>query len=128
MATVVEVNGPFFDSRGHAAVDAMCDTITYEVAREGQAIVLARLATSIKVRTPYYETKIKLSDAGLFAQDVTDDGVIYGPWLEGVGSRNFPRTRFRGYSAFRNATQYLNAGVAEVIANRVAIPFVARMG
>jgi hypothetical protein len=32
---------------------------------------------------------------------------VYGPWLEGVGSRNFPVTRFRGYHAFRVAAQEL---------------------
>lgn len=31
---------------------------------------------------------------------VTDSGVVYGPWLEGVASRN-ERSRFKGYSTFR---------------------------
>lgn len=124
----VTVSGPLFDGRDHAILDAMCDAISYEVAREGQAIVLLNCDTSFKTQTPYYGTKIRVSDAGLHAQDVDDSGAIYGPWLEGVGSRNFPVTRFKGYAMFRRATQYLNTGPAQTIAERVAIPYVARMG
>lgn len=36
---------------------------------------------------------------------ITDSGIVYGAWLEGVGSRNFPKTRFKGYSIFRRVTQ-----------------------
>jgi hypothetical protein len=38
---------------------------------------------------------------------VDDSNVIYGPWLEGVGSRN-EKTRFKGYFTFRKAAQKLN--------------------
>ena len=38
---------------------------------------------------------------------VHDSGIIYGPWLEGVSSRN-DATRFKGYRMFRNAVQDLN--------------------
>lgn len=34
---------------------------------------------------------------------VTDSGIVYGPWLEGVGSRN-QTTRFKGYAIFRRTT------------------------
>lgn len=121
------VNGPLFDGRDHAVLDAMCDTIAYEVAAEGRDIVRLNCDTSFKTQTPHYVTKLRISDAGTHARDVDDSGVIYGPWLEGVGSRNFPNTRFRGYAMFRRAVQYLEAGPAGVIANRVATPFVSRM-
>ena len=39
---------------------------------------------------------------------VTDGGrVVYGPWLEGEGSRN-KTTRFKGYRSFRNTATWLN--------------------
>jgi hypothetical protein len=123
----VTVSGPFFDGRDHAVLDAMCDAIAEEVAGEGLQIVRHNSDTSFKTQTPYYITKLRVQDAGVHARDVDDSGVIYGPWLEGVGSRNFPTTRFRGYSMFRRAVQYLNAGPAETIANRVARIFVKRM-
>lgn len=40
---------------------------------------------------------------------VTDSGIVYGAWLEGVGSRNFPKTRFKGYAIFRRVTQATRA-------------------
>lgn len=124
----IEVHGPLFDGRAHAISDAMCDAIAYEVAAEGRDVVRLNCDTSFKTQTPYFTTKIAIDDAGIHAQDVTDGGVIYGPWLEGVGSRNFPHTRFKGYAMYRRATQYLNTGPAQTIAERVAGPYVARMG
>lgn len=123
----VTVSGPFFDGRDHAVLDAMCDAIADGVADEGRDIVRFNSDTSFKTQTPYYITKLRVQDAGVAARDVDDSGVIYGPWLEGVGSRNYPTTRFRGYAMFRRATQYLNAGPAETIANRIAGIFVKRM-
>jgi len=38
---------------------------------------------------------------------LSDGGVIYGPWLEGVSSRN-QSTRFKGYATFRKTGQWLN--------------------
>ena len=50
---------------------------------------------------------------------ITDSGVIYGPWLEGVGSRN-ATTRFKGYSMFRRTAQHLGAMAYEVAEQQVA--------
>ncbi len=124
----VTVNGPLFDGRDHAVLDAMSDAIAYDVAEEGRDIVRFNADSSFKTQTPYWITQLRIDDAGQHARDVDDNGVIYGPWLEGVGSRNFPNTRFRGYAMFRRATQYLNAGAAEEIANRTAAAFIPRMG
>ena len=38
---------------------------------------------------------------------ITDGNVIYGPWLEGISSRN-QSTRFKGYASFRKTSQWLN--------------------
>jgi hypothetical protein len=48
---------------------------------------------------------------------------VYGPWLEGVGSRN-NTTRFKGYHAFRNAAQALQQrfeGMGERLLSRNVI-------
>jgi hypothetical protein len=39
--------------------------------------------------TGYYQSKITVERAGT-GYRVTDQGVVYGPWLEGTGSRNAP--------------------------------------
>ena len=43
-----------------------------------------------------------------------DTGIIYGYWLEGIGSRNFPKTRFRGYRMWRDATQQIQAEAEKI--------------
>lgn len=121
----VTVSGPFFDGRDHAVIDAMCDAIAEAVADEGRDIVRLNADTSFRTQTPYWVTQLHIADAGIHRRDV-ENGVIYTHWLEGVGSRN-RTTRFKGYAMFRRAVQYLNSGPAELIANRVAHMFVARM-
>jgi hypothetical protein len=45
---------------------------------------------------------------------VNDRGIVYGPWLEGVGSRNFPKTRFKGYASFRRAVHRVRGEVPRI--------------
>ena len=52
-----------------------------------------------RVVTGNYQRRITSFRKGLHGE-VYDGGTIYGPWLEGVSSRN-QRTRFKGYSHFR---------------------------
>jgi hypothetical protein len=40
-------------------------------------------------------------------------GPVYGPWLEGVGSRN-ATTRFKGYRAFRKAANALERHIEDL--------------
>lgn len=53
--------------------------------------------------------------AGLRAL-ITDGKVIYGPWLEGVSSRN-SRTRFKGYASFRRTADWLRGNIKIRILN-----------
>jgi len=50
---------------------------------------------------------------------ITDNGVVYGPWLEGESSRN-AATRFKGYHAFRKVRDWLEANIHN-IANNIDI-------
>jgi hypothetical protein len=124
----VTVSGPLFDSRDHAVLDAMCEDIARTVANAGAGIMDDYLETVIRhpSNPPFYQQHIGVSDgSSLFEKDIDDDGVIYGPWLNGTGSRN-RTTRFKGYSHFRLTTQRLELE-ANAIAERVARPYVARM-
>jgi hypothetical protein len=124
----VTVNGPFFDGRDHAVIDAMCEDIAQTVANAGAMIMDEYLETVIRNPSdpPYYQQHVGVSPgSSLLERDIDDDGVIYGPWLNGTSSRN-RTTRFKGYSHFRITTQRLDAE-AETIANRVVRPYVARM-
>lgn len=104
--TTITVSGPLFNAgTTRRVVDGFLDEATREVANQGLANVQLLLDRSIRNPTPYYETQIvvqRMADSRV----VHDRGIVYGPWLEGTGSRN-RTTRFKGYASFRRATQQL---------------------
>jgi hypothetical protein len=117
---VVTIHGPLLTGAGpgHVVRDIL-DEATWQVGAQGLADVHRILDQRIRHPTPYYETQVTMERA---ARDVVvhDRGVVYGPWLEGVSSRN-QSTRFKGYHAFRTACQELEAKVpalVEPIVNR----------
>lgn len=107
----VTFSGPVFDSRSTAAADAMNQRIEEALAQKVQDSVLNRLQQVIRVNHHVYESHIQTTrvDDGLSVQD---GGVVYGPWLEGVGSRN-RTTRFKGYFTFRTVTQEMDEKAVE---------------
>lgn len=121
----VNNSGPLFDGRADAAVDAFCDASEEEIAQEGYNLVQTELGHVLKNPTGRYQSRVQTDRAG-GDWEVNDDGVIYGPWLEGVESRN-QTTRFKGYATFRRMAQALDARATQ-IAERVLPPFLRRMG
>lgn len=101
MATV---SGPLFHS--DAQVAGMLHEIEQDIAQRGWQLVQANLASSLRHPTGYYQSQIRV-EAIPEGRAINDGGVVYGPWLEGVGSRN-RTTRFKGYFSFRRATQQLD--------------------
>jgi hypothetical protein len=104
MDVTVNVSGPMFDDRAQAMVDRLVDEVQQEVA--DYALFQWRMNLEDSWREP---TGAYMSHTNLARREhdlVTNDhGSLYGPWLEGTGSRNFPVTRFKGYAAARRATQ-----------------------
>lgn len=70
-----------------------------EVARYAADMIRDRLRDVLVNPTGAYVAAITVQPRGDHAA-VTDSGVIYGPWLEGVAERNLI-SRFKGYSTFR---------------------------
>jgi hypothetical protein len=89
--------GPMFNGKTAAALHTYADEVGYKVATFAEDQVQQRLAQVLQHPTGYYQSKITVERAGT-GYRVTDQGVVYGPWLEGTGSRNAPVTRFAGYS------------------------------
>jgi hypothetical protein len=125
MATV-NAHGPIFDGRAELAVRDFIRAAEDEIAEEGAEDVRAELDVVLKHPTGYYRSHITDTRRGSRVT-VNDSGVIYGHWLEGTGSRNYPKTRFKGYSTFRRTTQVLQAK-AVPIAERVLPQYLRRMG
>lgn len=121
----VTIDGPFFDGRFPAAVRQFEQEAQAAVAAQVYADVMHVLDRSIRDPTPYYETQITTERVG---PDVVvhDRGVIYGPWLEGTGSRN-QTTHFKGYAAFRKAVQSVRPRVPDLVSAALQ-RFIIRVG
>ncbi|CAL9351800.1 hypothetical protein SUDANB1_00475 [Streptomyces sp. enrichment culture] len=105
MSVDITFEGPLFDGRAARAMDEACDDARQDISSYAEERVLVGTSGSFKTRTPYYETRIETTNVSSEVDLVHDNGVIYGPWLEGVGSRNYPATRFKGYGHWRLAKQ-----------------------
>lgn len=106
--TRVRYNGPIFDHRARRAFNDFRDELEEEAADWTLDHIKGTYHRDFKHPTGYYESNVRVkSTAG--GHEVWDGGFggpVYGPWLEGVGSRN-NTTRFKGYHAFRLAAQAL---------------------
>lgn len=99
MRANVHQRGPLFDGRAEHALRAFPDEVEKELAQEANRRVHKELHRVLKHPTGYYESRVR---AEPFASRwrVHDSRVVYGPWLEGTGSRN-RTTRFKGYHHWR---------------------------
>lgn len=110
-------SGALFNAR--ARVRLMHD-FTDELEEEGADWALSHIKATyhreFKNPTGFYESNVRVRNtaAGPEVWDGGNAGPVYGPWLEGVGSRNFPATRFRGYHAFRLAAAALEQRIDEM--------------
>lgn len=100
------------------------DDIERTIAERGEQGVRQHLERVMRHPTGHYLSQVHVVRDGP-GYAVTDGGVIYGPWLEGVGSRNSPVTRFPGYAAFRRATQLMEREAGR-IADRIIDRWIRR--
>lgn len=122
----VTVSGPLFDARAEHYVREFADEALDQVAAQGLANVRTNMDTSFKHPTPYLETQVHAERVDENTRSVNDGGVIYSWWVEGVGSRNFPVTRFRGYRSYARAKTRLEAQVPR-LAERARLRMVERL-
>ena len=103
----VEFKGPFFESGRRNAVMRKLERDTQdEIDRYALDLIDALLVAVLKHPTGYYQSRIRAHRSTTHTI-IDDSRVVYGPWLEGTGSRNYHVTRFRGYHTFRRAGQIL---------------------
>lgn len=98
----MSVRGPFFAPNADAITQAAVDGIEKEIAQVALDRVESTLRAAFKHPTGRYVAHVRERARG-GDEVVTDSGIVYGPWLEGRGSRN-RSTRFKGYAAFRRTT------------------------
>ena len=101
----VRVSGPFFTLGAGPAQKAITDSIR-EIVAEGERSVDAQLSPGHGLRTGHYRRSVNGELVDSLHGRIHDSKIVYGPWLEGVSSRN-ASSRFKGYRMFRNAFQQL---------------------
>jgi hypothetical protein len=109
----VVVSGPMFTGVAQEHVAVMLDEIMQEVGDYALYQWQATLEGSWREPTGAYLARTNLArrEDGLV---VNDRGSVYGPWLEGTGSRNAPVTRFKGYASARRATASVARKVKQI--------------
>lgn len=96
--------GKLLDPGADDIIDRALNTATREATEAVEGALQGILRTVLVNPTGYYQRNIAIQRRQDYMHVVTDEGVVYGGWLEGTSSRN-RSSRFKGYSAFRRATQ-----------------------
>lgn len=97
----VHLSGPLFDGRTQQELQKVTREMEKQVAASFTQQWMGNMNSSFRTQTPYYMTQV--TNQEMPGQHVIHDrGIIYGPWLEGVGSRN-KSTRFKGYWSLKRA-------------------------
>jgi hypothetical protein len=120
------MSGPLFDGRAALAMDHVIDDIRHDVGERGLNIWESVLQGNAREWTGAYGSHMVSEDQG-YATVVNDGRSLYGPWLEGTGSMNLPVTRFPGYGSASTATEMLDGGEAELVAEVVVRRHLPRM-
>lgn len=120
----IQVTGPVFTGAADGIIDDYMKEAKQEIAQEGENLIGIWLDLVLQNPTGFYESQIVTS---FVSEDpvLDDSGVVYGPWLEGVGSRN-ATTRFKGYHTFRVVAQDLQ-DAAPRIAEEVLQKYLGRL-
>ena len=124
----VEIKGKLFDLKAKPIVDAIKRSVQtlvekgegklFERLRARPAGVFLSVAEAGKKATKgHYYRNIQGKVEGLRGV-IRDGNVIYGPWLEGIGSRNIT-TRFKGYHSFRLTAQELQQEAPKIVRKQV---------
>lgn len=119
MPATVSFSGPLFDGRAQSITQRMITDITKDVTRETEKRVTItgqasfRYADKSRHQVPG-KWRSRMHSEIRDADGVVSNDVIYGPWLEGTGSRN-QTTRFKGYRMWRLTAQAMDrSGAREV--------------
>ncbi len=131
LVVTMQLHGPVAEGNAGGIVEDYVDDMVWEVGAQGLADVNTVLNAMIQHPTPYYETQTTMNwgvYAGAGANVIVHDrGIIYGRWLEGIGSRNYPKTSFKGYHAFEKGAVALNDGQAVRVAEAVLKRYLPRL-
>lgn len=104
MEVVVNTAGPIFAGTASPMVTRYTQAGVQELADWADGEVHRVLGQVLRNPTGYYESQVTVNRVSGDNIAITDGGVVYGPWLEGISSRN-AATRFKGYATFRRVAE-----------------------
>lgn len=116
----IDIKGPLFDGVAKHELAVAFAEVQKEVADYAEFQWRMNLDGSMQNPTGRYESNIATTHRGpdmVVSDGYPGSGLLYGPWLEGVGTRN-ATTRFKGYFALRRAANSVaqkTASIAEPI-------------
>ncbi len=103
--TSAKVTGPLF-TLGAVVTDTFTQEACESLAKEGAQYWISALDDQMQNPTGYYTSNISSERTGVYNARLNDNGIVYGPWLEGIGSRN-ATTTFKGYHALRDTLHWM---------------------
>lgn len=119
--------GPISSGRIHKHVRDYEKDVAEELAEEALAAWEFKLDTRLRHQRPYYRTQTTKRKIAWNKWKIHDNGVVYGHWLEGTGSKNSPVTRFPGYWSMRDTKADFGRGnLRAEIAEEVLVRHQAR--
>jgi hypothetical protein len=123
--TSVRTSGPIFNGSFASEMHRCVEELDQEIGDEAVERIQDRLDVVLKNPTGFYRSHIRAHPRGQVVV-VDDSDVVYGPWLEGVSSRN-QTTRFKGYYTFRRVSEEMQRDVPEIL-RRIVTKYVERLG
>lgn len=116
----VATSGPLFNGVAEAELATAVEAVKRELAEYAEFQWQMNMTESFQNPSspPRYQSHVNVHPRG--SDLVVDDGypgsgLLYGPWLEGVGSRN-ATSRFKGYFALRRAANSVSQKTAAIAA------------
>lgn len=97
-----------------------------EAANIGADWIDERLNSVLRKQTPYYRLQVAARSTPP-NWVITDGGVVYGPWLEGVSRRN-QTSRFRGYRTFRTIAERMRRESVVFVERNIMLALRKAMG
>jgi hypothetical protein len=125
MSDDVRATGPVFDGRAAEAARDYARDLQQKLAEKTRDRVVERMGSEFKHNSGKYASSIHVEtgDANSYVRDRYE--FVYGPWLEGTGSRN-ETTRFRGYHTMRIVATEMDAQ-SKSTADEEIKPYLERM-
>lgn len=94
------MTGSLFDGTAEQILVSDLDDISSQLSDKSVTDIQARLDMVLVNPSGYYRSQISAVQVTEGSYSVTDNDVVYGPWLEGIGSRN-ETSAFKGYQTFQ---------------------------